>query len=60
MKTLSIQGSYGRSDIHVGESLDSLAHYIPKDRRAIIITDAEFFEDTGVVGRVERLLRTIP
>ena len=39
MKTRSIQGSRGRSDIHVGESLDRLKHYIPAGRRTIIITD---------------------
>ena len=40
MKTLSIQGSGGRSDIHVGESLERLEHYIPADRRIVIITDS--------------------
>ena len=40
MKTLSIQGSRGRSDIHVGESLDRVEHYIPAGRRTIIITDS--------------------
>lgn len=55
MKTLSIQGSHGRSDIHVGESLDSLAHYIPRDRRVIIITDnvvRDLYEDRFPKGDV--------
>lgn len=55
MKTLSIQGSYGRSDIHVGESLDRLEHHIPKDRRAIIITDnvvRDLYEDRFPHGDV--------
>ena len=39
MKTFSIQGRQGRSDIHVGESLDSLEKYVPADRRAVIVTD---------------------
>ncbi len=40
MKTLSIQGGRGQSDIHVGESLDNLKHYVPENRRIIIITDS--------------------
>ncbi|MEK6194022.1 MAG: 3-dehydroquinate synthase, partial [Deltaproteobacteria bacterium] len=55
MKKLSIQGSYGRSDIHVGESLDRLGHHIPKDRRAIIITDnvvQDLYEDRFPHGDV--------
>jgi len=40
VKTLSIQGRDSRSEIHVGESLDRLADYIPADRRVVIITDS--------------------
>lgn len=40
MKTLSIKGSRGRSDIHVGDSLDNLERYVPNGRRLIIITDS--------------------
>jgi len=40
VKTLSIQGRESRSEIHVGESLDRLADYIPADRRVVIITDS--------------------
>lgn len=40
MKTLSIQGSRGRSDIHVGGSLDMLADFIPAGRRIVIVTDS--------------------
>ena len=39
VKTLSLQGSRGQSDIHVGESMDRLEQYIPAGRRTIIITD---------------------
>jgi 3-dehydroquinate synthase len=40
VKTLSIKGSRGPSDIHVGESLDNLERYVPNDRRLVIITDS--------------------
>ena len=40
MKTLGIQGIQGQSNIHVGESLDRLEHYLPAGRRVMIITDS--------------------
>ncbi|MEN8246027.1 MAG: 3-dehydroquinate synthase [Thermodesulfobacteriota bacterium] len=56
MKTLSIKGIQGQSDIHVGDSLDNLERYVPNDRRLIIITDSvvrdlygERFPNTDVI-----------
>ncbi|MCG6909046.1 MAG: 3-dehydroquinate synthase [Deltaproteobacteria bacterium] len=39
VKTRTIAGISGRSDIHVGESLDELRQYLPAGRRVAVITD---------------------
>ena len=39
MKTFSVDGRYGRSLIHVGESLDRAGDHIPDNSRLVIVTD---------------------
>ena len=39
MKSYTVQGQYGRSDIHVGERLGNLQRYLPNDRQVVIVTD---------------------
>ena len=71
MKTHVIQTRGGRSEIHVGESLDRLTRYLPPQRRVAIITDTvvrdlyadRFPDDAAVIvintGEANKTLATL-